>query len=562
MKLFTLVLFLLVPSFLFNHEVLVKTSNVEAKLVQIHFGDGSYYAFEKCEILFFENGEFKPFQIVYTNSYGEFVFIPKNSGKYKIQCFRADGHGVNQEIDVTDIQSPIRPSTVDWNYYLKYMLGFFIILFLFFFLAKFKKKESFLITLLLVFFTLKVYGHHGIASLGSVGIKGPGAAIETSTQGVLPKDNWLFLMKLDSVQFKTFTPERDEEITENQFYMFGIGYGLTSYLSLYFFLPYNQKTMENQSYNTSGFADLNLYFVLGFKYDEKFYLNPIQESLDDLQDYHFSIYFGSTIPTGLPNIKDKQGEIDPGMSLGFGKPAFTLGGTISKFYESLTWNLDLSYLKFQNYTYSNGKNAKFGDEIRSNLAIIYRLYYNAQTQFRFDIFSEFNFLRILPDKEKGITNNQKIIYLASQSNFLLNDELLNESLVLSTIPPWEYEATIENLITNGSVPSSNLLDILISNYGIITEPSGGDILYLTPGFRIYYKNMSVAIGLKLPIYSVFNKIDLNIPLALETIKSILETTQPNYANVLWNYKVLEENLYQGSEGKERYRFLLSLSFLF
>ncbi|MFN3604342.1 MAG: hypothetical protein ACK4UJ_06510 [Leptonema sp. (in: bacteria)] len=562
MKFFTFGFFFFLPTLLFNHEVQVKISNVEAKLVQIYFGDGSYFANEKCEIAYFENGEFKAFQIVNTNSYGEFVFLPKKSGKYKIQCYRADGHGVYQEIEITDVKYINHQSVLDWNYYLKYLIGFFIILFLFFLLKNFKKKENFFIASILIFFIFPLYSHHGIASLGNIGIRGPGAAIETSTQGILPENQWLYLMKIDSTQFRTFTTEKDEEMLQNQFYLYGIGYGFYSFLSMYVFVPYNQKTLENNSYNISGFADPFLYLVLGFKYDKEFLLNPRQENLDDLQDYHFSIYLGNSLSTGNPNIKTPEGDIEPAMALGFGKPVLILGGTISKFYEAFTWNYELSYLKFQDYTYADGKNAKFGDEFRSNISMIYRLYYDVQAQIRLDIFLELNFLKILPDKEKGITNKQKIIYLASQNNFSFNNDLFKQKLVFSTVPPWEYEATIENLITNSSVPSSNEVDILASFNGIATNPSGGDIYYVLPGFRIYYKNMSFAMGLKLPIHFVPNKVDLNTQYILETAKSIIEETEPNYANVYWNYKVLEEHLYQGSEGKEKYRIILSLSFLF
>lgn len=552
---------------IFSHEVILETKDINAKLVQIRFSDGTPFSYEKCEIFYLEEKDFKPFQVVFTNSFGEFTFLPKNKGKYKIQCFRADGHGISKEIEIKEIHSLNIQNNqgIDINYYFKYLIGLVGILVLFVFLFKFKNKEkvnSIVFLILFSFFPLKLYSHHGIASLGSVGIKGPGAAVETSTQGVLPENQWLYLMKLDSVRFKTFTQERDQEMIENNFYMFGLGYGIQSYLSFYAFLPYNQKTVENQSFNTSGFADLSLYLVLGFKYDQKFYLNPKQESLDDLQDYHFSLYLGSTIPTGTPNLKTPEGDIDPGMSLGFGKPAITLGGTISKFYDQLTWNLDVSYLKFQPYKYLNDVTTKFGDEIRGNFALIYRLHYNEKTQFRFDGFLELNYLKIFPDKEKGISKKDKLIYLAYQNQILVNSEILNENYVFSTIPPWQYETAIEDLITVSKIPDSNLIDMIISSNGIATEPSGGQIYYLTPGFRLYYKNMSFAIGVKLPVQYIPNKVNLGTQFAIESIRANENQTEPDYLSVLWNYKVLEEHLYQGGEGKEKYRFILSLSFLF
>ena len=41
--------------------------------------------------------------------------------------------------------------------------------------------------------------------------------------------------------------------------------------------------------NTSGFTDISLQGVLGFKYDQGFKLIPAKESLDDLEDWHRSL---------------------------------------------------------------------------------------------------------------------------------------------------------------------------------------------------------------------------------------------------------------------------------
>lgn len=561
MKLLNILFFFL--TVLNAHELYVDTKDVTAKLVQIRFSDGTPFKFEKCELFFFEHEEYKSLQVLYTNAHGEFSFFPKKLGKYKIQCFRADGHGVQKEIEITKItKNQQQEENVRFDYYAKYILAFLFVIVLVLLLVKFKNKSfpSELIFFLIAFSNL--HSHHGIASLGSVEIRGPGAGVETSTQGVLPENQWLYLMKLDSVQFKTFTPERDEEMAENQFYLFGVGYGIFSYLSLYFFLPYNQKTLENQSYNTSGFADFSFYLVLGFKYDETFYFNPKQENLDDLQDYHFSIYLGTTIPTSLPNIKNSKGDIDPGMSLGFGKPAITLGGAISKFYDRITWNLEFLYLKFKSYKYQNNIVAKFGDEFRTNLAFIYRVYFNESSQLRFDSFIEINYLKIFPDKQQGISNKDRLIFIANQNQFYLNDEIVNDNIVFSTLPPWQYQAIIEEIFFTSKIPESNLVDIIFSSLGIATEPTGGEIYYITPGFRMYYKNMSFALGVKLPVHFIPNTLDLAIPVVKELMEAQLLERELDLASVLWKYKVLEENLYQGSEGKELYRFILSLSFLF
>jgi hypothetical protein len=306
--------------------------------------------------------------------------------------------------------------------------------------------------------------HHGVASLGAAGLEGPGAPIETSSSSTLPKGGVLMYLKLDYASFDKFTPARDDEADYYAFWMFGLGYGITQYLSAYLFVPYNDKVAENNSYNTSGFADISLMGVLGFKYDEKLRLVPPNESLDDLQDWHFTLYGGLSLPTGDPNVRDADGNIDPGMSLGFGKPDFSVGITASKaISDPLTFVAETSYIYFEKYRYADDNLGQFGDEFRLNSALCYRLLSRTEAKMRLDANLEANYLRIGRDKTNGVGESA----------------------------------------------------------------TGGDILYLVPGVRVYWKNLSVGMGVKVPTLT-----DLN-----------------------------EESDQQGSEGKEDYRFIFTLSAL-
>ncbi len=38
------------------------------------------------------------------------------------------------------------------------------------------------------------FAHHGVASLGSTGLEGPGAPLESSTSATLPEGQWLFYL--------------------------------------------------------------------------------------------------------------------------------------------------------------------------------------------------------------------------------------------------------------------------------------------------------------------------------------------------------------------------------
>ncbi len=317
---------------------------------------------------------------------------------------------------------------------------------------------------LLSFTSFQVFAHHGVASLGVAGLEGPGAPIESSSSATLNQGGTLAYLKLEQVRFKTYTPEIDDEMKNHSYWMYGAGYGFTSYFSGYLFAPYQSKTVENNSFNTSGFIDISLQGVLGFKHDKEFKLIPAKESLDDLEDWHFTIYGGFSLPTGNTNLRDSKGYIDGGMSLGFGKPHYSLGTTATKQFGKFTLTLDSGVIYFNEYQYADGNKGKFGTEWRFNSALNYRLLTNAETKLRLDSILELNYLKLGRDKTNGETE----------------------------------------------------------------QATGGNILYVTPALRWYYDTFSLGLGLKMPI-----KANLN-----------------------------EEPLQQGSEGKEKYRFLLSFSALF
>jgi len=210
---------------------------------------------------------------------------------------------------------------------------------------------------------------------------------------------------------------------------------------------------------------MSLNAVLGFKYDDGLRLVPENESLDDLEDWHYSVYLGMTLPTGDPNTRTRTNEIDPGMSLGFGKPALGAGLTATKlFNERFTYIGETAYLYFQDYKYDDGNRTQFGAEFRLNQALTYRLLTVPRWKFRLDAQLEADYLRLGRDKSNG----------------------------------------------SGE------------------RATGGQILYLLPGFRAYWRNTSLGLGVKLPTWT-----DLN-----------------------------EESEQQGGEGKEVYRLICSFSLLF
>jgi hypothetical protein len=297
--------------------------------------------------------------------------------------------------------------------------------------------------------SLPTPAHHGVAGLGGAALDGPGAPIEQSSSATLPEGMVFAYFKVDYADWKTYTSARDDEGDYSTFWMAGLGYGITPWLSVYAFLPYHDKVDEDDWYNTHGFADASVNATVGFKYDDGFRLVPARESLDDLEDWHFTVYAGATLPTGNPNLRDRDGNIDKGKSTGFGKPAWTLGATASKMLdERTTLNFDVSNLWFQEYTYdadpAHGDRrftGRFGDELRFNAALIYKLYGNPEQRLRLDGLVELNYLHLGRDREDGVAE----------------------------------------------------------------RATGGDILYVMPGVRAYWEKLSFALGVKLPAWTDLNE---------------------------------------------------------
>lgn len=310
------------------------------------------------------------------------------------------------------------------------------------------------------------WAHHGVASLGAAGLHGPGAPVESSASATLPQGTTLLYLKLDHAEYKRFDNNpANPESRFAEFWMAGVGYGFKPWLSAYLFFPYHIKRDEAGGYSTEGWADISWMMQLGFKYDDGLRLTPAHESLDDLEDWHFTAYVGSTLPTGNPNLRDRNGVIDPGKSTGFGKPAISVGLTATKqVSDRVTLNQEVSYIHFDPYRYADGQVYQFGDEFRYGISGVYRLWLNAGQRMRLDGVLETQYLALARDKQNGT--------------------------------------------------------------GL--QATGGRIVYVMPGVRLYWKRTSIAAGIKWPVWT-----DLN-----------------------------ESSQQQGAEGKEAWRLLLSVSYLY
>lgn len=288
------------------------------------------------------------------------------------------------------------------------------------------------------------YAHHGVAGVGAGGLEGPGSPIESATSAVLPENGFLVYYKFDEARYQTYSSTAPNLIS-SQYSMLGLGVGVTSWFSLYSFVPYNAKYQEAGGQSSQGVADMSLLAQVGFTLSDGFKLIPKKESLDDLEDWHYSVFAGGTLPTGNANYFLGDGTIDPSMSLGFGNPSYTIGLTASKIIlPKWTLNVELSTLSFNSFTYSNGDTVKFGQENRINTALTYAAWAIPEHKFRIDPVVELQYLSIGRDT----TNYQ---------------------------------------------PETG---------------SGGQVLYFVPGTRLYWGNSSFSFGIKTPIWNSLNESSL------------------------------------------------------
>lgn len=244
--------------------------------------------------------------------------------------------------------------------------------------------------------------HHGVASLGAAGLEGPGAPVETSSSATLPEGGGLAYLKLDHARFETYDPAAVEG-DYSQYWMLGLGYGVTPWFSVYAFQPYNIKQDEPGGLDSRGFADLSLMGVVGFKYDEGLRLVPANESLDDLMDWHYTLYAGASLPSGDADHRLDDGSIDPGKSLGFGQPSLNYGFTATRQWnEATTSVLEAGQIRFRSHAYADGNRVRFGTETRLNVALSQRLLSLPERRFRLDGNAELNYLSLGRDVENGV----------------------------------------------------------------------------------------------------------------------------------------------------------------
>jgi len=246
---------------------------------------------------------------------------------------------------------------------------------------------------------LPARAHHGVAAVGAAGPEGPGAAMETTSPLPLPEGVLFTMAKSEYVSFQRYAFAEPANKAYASFNMVALGYGLRPWLSVYAFQPWNVKAQDGVGRN-AGPGDTNLMLSFAFKYDGGLQLVPEKESLDDLMDWHFSLWASSTLPLGPTSARDDRGSyFEPDMQTGFGAPSSAAGVAVMKQVTSaLTWLADASYLHFFPHAYPFTR-YQFGGETRLDTAAACRVYGSGRS--RLDVSAELSGLHLRRDRERN-----------------------------------------------------------------------------------------------------------------------------------------------------------------
>lgn len=250
--------------------------------------------------------------------------------------------------------------------------------------------------------------HHGTAAVSAIGAEGPGAALDTTSPLPLGQGTAFALVKSENVSFQQRSGFTDQK-QYSSFNTLAVGFGIRPWLSAFVFQPFNWKSQGGVGTN-SGLGDTNLMLAASFKWDEGLKLAPEKESLDELADWHFSVWAATSLPTGPTTHRDGLGELyAPDMQTGFNGPSPCIGLVAMKqLATDYTLLLEANYQHFFERRYSEaGYRYKFGAESRLNGALVWRAW--ASGSKRIDLAPELSILNLQRDQTDAETGTMEAL---------------------------------------------------------------------------------------------------------------------------------------------------------
>jgi len=80
-----------------GHDLQHTAVPAQALVIQMHYADGSPFAFESYEV--YRDGEKVPQQVGRTDKAGRIAFLPDGPATWRVKAFSEDGHGLDMRVD-------------------------------------------------------------------------------------------------------------------------------------------------------------------------------------------------------------------------------------------------------------------------------------------------------------------------------------------------------------------------------------------------------------------------------------------------------------------------------
>jgi nickel transport protein len=92
-----LALLALYPNPAAAHDLQHTAVSAQALVIQMHYADGSPFAFESYEV--YRDGDKVPQQVGRTDKAGRIAFLPDGPATWRVKAFSEDGHGIDMRVE-------------------------------------------------------------------------------------------------------------------------------------------------------------------------------------------------------------------------------------------------------------------------------------------------------------------------------------------------------------------------------------------------------------------------------------------------------------------------------
>lgn len=122
-----------------GHDLQHRVTTAQAVVIQMHYADGSPFAFEAYEVL--KDGDKVPRQVGRTDQAGRIAFLPDGPANWRVRAFSEDGHGLDFHVESGAGESQVAPEQPIFDRFARILAGVGVILGLFGALSLFYRRR-------------------------------------------------------------------------------------------------------------------------------------------------------------------------------------------------------------------------------------------------------------------------------------------------------------------------------------------------------------------------------------------------------------------------------------